>query len=88
MALSLLKFPAGRTSVVYRAFAEPKSRSSISVGLQTLNLFKDGGGSAIQKQYYDLHVAALVARLPVAAITYRNQILPRVQKDRSARSTR
>jgi len=47
--------------------------------------YKDGGGSAIQKEYYNLYVAALVARLSIA---YGNQILPRVQKDPNIRSTR
>jgi len=70
----------GRTaSVVYRSFSKLQSKSSPSVGVQELNFYRYGQlDYADQKQYYNLYVAALVARLPVAAIAYGNRVFPHV----------
>jgi len=78
----------GTTSIVYRSFTDLRSQSSPSVGMQTLNFYKNGtGGSTTQKNYYNLYVAALVARLPIAAIAYGSEVFPRLQKDPNAGST-
>ncbi|PUU75108.1 hypothetical protein B9Z19DRAFT_1067671 [Tuber borchii] len=79
----------GRTaSIAYRSFADLKSRSSPSIGVQTLNFYQNGtGGSAAQKMYYNIYVAGLVARLPMATIAYGDQIYPHVPKDRNANLT-
>jgi len=80
----------GDSSIVYRSFAELESRSSPSVGVQTLNFYQNGtGGSAAQREYYNHYVAALVARLPIAAIAYRNsdKIFPLMYKDPNAHWT-
>ena len=79
----------GRTaSIVYRSFTDLKSQSSPSIGLQALSFYQNGtGGSATQKHYYNLYVAALVARLPIVAIAYGSEVLPRIQKDPNAGST-
>ena len=69
------------TSIAYRSFTDLKSRSSPSVGVQTLNFYKNGtGGSATQKNYYNLYIASLVARLPIAAIAHGNEVLERGSK--------
>ncbi|PWW73371.1 hypothetical protein C7212DRAFT_288142 [Tuber magnatum] len=88
--LTVTKEPvrAGKTtSVVYRWFGEVQSRTSPAVGVQKLNFYGYDEGSAIQKHYYNLYVAALVARLPIAAIIYGNQVFPRKPKDPKARIT-
>ena len=76
----------GRTaSIAYRSFTNLRSRSSPSAGVQTLNFYQNGtGGSATQKMYYNIYVASLVARLPMAAIAYGDQIYPHVPKDHNA----
>jgi len=72
----------GTASIVYRSFTDLKSLSCPSVGVQALNFHKNGtGGSATQKSYYNLFVAALIARLPIAAIAFAREIFPRIQKD-------
>jgi len=72
----------GTASIVYRSFTDLKSLSCPSVGVQALNFYKNGtGGSATQKSYYNLFVAALIARLPIAAIAFAREIFPRIQKD-------
>lgn len=80
----------GRTaSVAYQTFTEPQSRTSPSVGLHILNFYKNGTSlSPDQKQYYNYYVAALVARLPIAAIGFGNQLCPRIQKDPEALETK
>ncbi|PUU81916.1 hypothetical protein B9Z19DRAFT_888929, partial [Tuber borchii] len=79
----------GRTpSIVYRSFSDLKSQSSPSVGVQNLNFYQNGtGGSTTQKNYYNLYIAGLVARLPIAAIAYGNEVFPRVEKVPDARWT-
>ncbi|CUS12367.1 unnamed protein product [Tuber aestivum] len=81
---------AGKTtSIAYRWFGELQSRTSPSVGVQMLDFYGyDEGGSATQKEYYNLYVAALVARLPIAAIAYGNLVFPLKPKDPKARATR
>ncbi|PUU75109.1 hypothetical protein B9Z19DRAFT_1131900 [Tuber borchii] len=77
----------GTSSIVYRSFMDLQTRSSPSVGVQTLNFYQNGtGGSATQKRYYNLYVAALIARLPIAAIAYGNsdRIFPQRIKDPKA----
>lgn len=74
-------------SVAYRLFTEVQSRTSPSVGVQTLNFYKNGIPLAIeQKEFYNRYVATLVARLPIAAIAFGNQVCPRMQKDPKARA--
>jgi len=66
-------------SVVYRSFTELQNRTSPSVGVHVLNFYENGRlGHADQKPYYNNYVAALVARLPVAAIAYGNRVFPHV----------
>ncbi|CUS10972.1 unnamed protein product [Tuber aestivum] len=81
---------AGKTtSIAYRWFGELQSRTSPSVGVQKLNFYGNGErGSDIQRQYYSLYVAALIARLPIAAIAYGNQVFPRKLRDPKAGPTR
>jgi len=72
----------GTSSIVYKSFTDLKSLFSPSVGVQTLNFYQNGtGGSATQKDYYNLYVAALVARLPIAAIAWGNKRLPGLGQD-------
>jgi len=72
----------GGSSIVCQSFMDPFNQSSPSVGVQTLNFYKNGtGGSTIQKQYYNIYVATLVARHPIAAIAYGNEVLPRTPND-------
>ena len=67
----------GAASIVYQSFTDLTKRSSPSIGVQTLNFYQNGtGGSATQKTYYNLYIATLVARLPLAAISYENDLLP------------
>ena len=74
-------------SVAYRLFTELQSRTSPSVGVQTLNFYKNGIPLPIeQKEFYNRYVATLVARLPIAAIAFGNQVCSRMQKDPKARS--
>jgi len=78
----------GTTSIVYRSFTDLKSQLSPSVGVQTLNFYQNGtGGSATQRNYYNLYIAGLVARLPIAAIAYGKEVFPRMQKDPEANWT-
>ena len=79
----------GRTATtVYRLFAEPQTRTNPSVGVQRLNFYENGTvGSADERRYYNLYVAALIARLPIAAIVYGNMIFPRIYKDPDAHWT-
>jgi len=75
---------------VYRSFTDLQIRSSPSVGVQKLNFYQNGtGGSVTQQRYYNIYVAALIARLPIAAISYGNsdRIFPHVYKDPKARWT-
>ena len=77
----------GTSSIVYRSFAELDSRSSPSVGVQKLNFYQNGTGSSVaQKKYYNLYVAALIARHPIAAIAYGNdgKIFPPMYKNPNA----
>ncbi|PUU81912.1 hypothetical protein B9Z19DRAFT_1076026 [Tuber borchii] len=76
-------FTKGRTSsVAYKFFTDPESRTSPSFGLQTLNYSNDGTAlSAEQRVYYNGYVATLVARLPIAAIAFGTLICPSIQKD-------
>jgi len=78
----------GSTALVaYRSFSELQSRTSPSVGVQTLNFYKnETSASPDQKENYNNYVAALVARLPIAAIAFGNEICPRMQKDPRAHS--
>ena len=77
------------SSIVCQSFTDLFSRSSFSVGVQELNFYKNGtGGSAIQKQYYNLYIAALVARHPIIAIVYGNEIFPNGPKDPAVRYSR
>ncbi|KAG0642459.1 hypothetical protein HOY80DRAFT_901073, partial [Tuber brumale] len=71
------------------SMAKSTSRTSPSVGVQKLNFYRYvEKGFANQKEYYSLYVAALVARLPIAAIVYGNQkIFPRKSKDPNARES-
>jgi len=70
------------TSVAYRQFADLKSRLSPSIGVQGLNFYQNGtGGSNDQREYYNLYVASLIARLPIAAIAYADQISPSTYED-------
>jgi len=72
----------GTSSVVYRSFTDLKRQSSPSIGVQALNFYQNGtGGSAAQKEYYNLYIATLIARLPITAIAYGNQIFPGMYKD-------
>lgn len=65
------------TSVVYRSFAGLHNRTSPSVGVRALNFYGNGQpGHTDQKQYYNLYVAALVARLPIVVIAYGNRAFP------------
>ena len=67
----------GASSIVYQSFTDLTNQSSPSIGVQALNFYQNGtGGSATQKMYYNLYIAALVARLPIAAIAYGNKIFP------------
>ena len=73
----------------YRSFADLKSRSSPSFGVQTLNFYQNGTrGSAIQKNYYNLYIASLVARLPIAAIAHGNEVLQRKKKNPKSNPSR
>ena len=75
----------GGSSIVCQSFMDLFSQSSFSVGVQTLNFYKNGtGGSAIQKQYYNVYVATLVARHPIAAIVHLSDVCPRIPKDPAA----
>jgi len=76
----------GRTaSVAFMLFTEPQSRASPSFGVQTLNFYKNGTTPPPdQKEYYNRYVAALVARLPIAAIAYGDVICPYMKKDPKA----
>jgi len=77
--------PVGKgstSSVAYKWFAEVQSRTSPSVGVHTLNFYKNGTGlSPDQKRNYNNYVATLIARHPIAAIAFGNEICPRAQKD-------
>ena len=81
-------FRKGRTSsVAYKLFTDTESRTSPSFGLQKLDFYNNGTAlSAEQNVYYNGYVATLVARLPIAAIAFGNQICPPKQKDPKARS--
>ena len=78
----------GRTaSVAFMLFNETQSLASPSVGVQTLNFYKNGTPPSLdQKEYYNRYVAALVARLPIAAIAYGDLLCPYIQKDPKAHS--
>jgi len=77
----------GRTaSVAFTLFTETQSRASPSVGVQTLNFYKKGTTlSSDQKENYNRYVAALVARLPIAAIAYGDFLCLYMNKDPKAR---
>ena len=67
----------GTSSIVYRSFTDVNNFLSPSFGVQALNFYQNGtGGSVTQKDYYNRYIAALVARLPLAAIAYANERLP------------
>ena len=67
----------GTASIVYQSFTDLTKQSSSFVAVQTLNFYQNGtGGSATQKTYYNLYIAILVAQLPLAAIAYKNDLLP------------
>jgi len=75
----------GGSLIVCQSFTDLFRRSSPSFGMQTLNFYKNGtGGSAIQKQYYNIYVATLVARHPIAAMAYGNELFPRMPRDPAA----
>jgi len=75
----------GTNSVVYRLFTDLKRKSSPSAGVQALNFYQNGtGGSTTQNQYYNRYIARLIASLPVSAIAYGTEILPRIYKDPEA----
>jgi len=71
----------GTPEIAYRSFTDLKSKSSPSVGAQALNFYQNGtGGSAAQKHDYNLYIAALIARLPIAAIVYGSRLFANVKK--------
>jgi len=80
--LEYLDNSCGGSLIVCQSFTDLFSQSSFSVGVQTLNFYKNGtGGSAIQKQYYNLYIAALIARHPIAATAYGNDVFAHISKE-------
>ena len=85
LPLEHLDNSCGSSPIVCQSFTDLFRPSSPSFGVQTLNFYKNGtGGSAIQKQYYNLYIAALVARHPIAAIAYGNEVFHRMPRDPAA----
>ena len=75
----------GGSSIVCQSFMDSFNQSSPSFGVQTLNFYKNGtGGSAIQRKYYNIHIATLLARHPIAAIAYGTEVLLLTPKDPTA----
>ena len=72
----------GGSSIVCQSFTDLFCQSSLSIGVQTLNFYKNGtGGSAFQKYLYNIYVATLVARHPIAAMAYGNEAFMKIPKD-------